>query len=164
MWKYISERSNDFSRWTITDRVLQGDDLMVSYGKEEEGNKQHVGCRKRTWFCFGCCLLVFFTPVFSGDWDAASRQNLTASKIRSWKSSAVTTNVKSNLFICFGASGQQGQLQCCYFLFQIKESVPCYHRNHQPNYKEFCSLDKSHHFSFLPTLIQVPKILAWIWS
>lgn len=74
-------------------------------------------------------------------------------------SSAVITNCEIKSLICFGASGQQGQLECCYFFFQIKESAPRYHRNHQPNYKEFCSLDKSHHFSLLPTLIQVPKIL-----
>lgn len=62
-------------------------------------------------------------------------------------SSAVVTNCEIKSLICFGASGRQGQLECYYFFFQIKESAPRYHRNHQPNYKEFCSLDKSHHFS-----------------
>lgn len=66
--------------------------------------------------------------------------------------------------ICFGGSGQQGQLECCYFLFQIKESAIRYHRNHQPNYKEFCSVDKSHHCSSLPMHTQISKILPWIWS
>lgn len=42
-------------------------------------------------------LLLFFTPVFSGDWDLVSHQNLTTSKICGLKSSVVIANVKSNL-------------------------------------------------------------------
>lgn len=164
---------NVFWRWPV---VFQDEPSMTAFLKEVVwwflriiGKKEPKACRLQRgniilfwwWLLF---LLLFFTPIFSGEGDLVSRQNLTASKTRGLESSAVIANVKSNLPICFGASGRQGQLECCYFLFQIKESAPRYHRNHQPNYKEFCALDKSHHFSFLHTLIQVPKILPWTWS
>lgn len=42
-------------------------------------------------------LLLFFTPVFSGEWDSVSRQNLTTNKINGFEPSAVAANVKSDL-------------------------------------------------------------------
>lgn len=135
---------------------------MVSYDNQKEGNKQHVGCREGTivWWFFA---FVFHTCFLRGLGLSVSPK--LDSKYNLWLqvlSSRSKCETKS--LVCFGASGRQGQLECCYFLFQIKESAPRYHRNYQPNYKEFCSRDKSHHFSFLPMLMQVPKILAWIWS
>lgn len=126
----------------------------------------HVGCREGALFCFGCFFFFFFFFCFSHLFSQGNRTYCLAKtrQVNAWLH-VPGSHSKHALesLICFGASGQQGQLECCYFLFQIKEAAPRYHRNHQPNYKEFCSLDKSHHFFFLPTLVEVPKILAWIW-
>lgn len=130
--------------------------------RKKEANSMSVAERNIILFCL-LFAFVFHTCFLRGMGLCVSPK--LDNKLNTWfkvLSSHSKCEIKS--LICFGASGRQGQLECCYFLFQIKESAPRYHRNHQPNYKEFCSLDKSHHFFFLPMLIQVPKILAWIWS
>lgn len=55
--------------------------LLVTRRKNET-NSLLVAERERDFVLVVVCLL-FLTPVFSGDWDAASCQNSTASKIRS---------------------------------------------------------------------------------
>lgn len=91
------EISSGFSRRTINNSFPQGTGLMVSYDSWEEGNKSMSVAEGECHFALVVFLLLFFTPVFSGEWDLVSHQNLTASKIHGLKSSAVIANVKSNL-------------------------------------------------------------------
>lgn len=89
----------------------------------EKGNSQQVGWRLGKLFCFGCFLFLFFTPVFSEEWDLVSCQNLTTSKICGWKSSAVIANVKSNLSFALERLDSKDSWSVAIFYFKWKSQL-----------------------------------------